>query len=268
MLDPFNLIIVVFAVALIPFLAVVATSFVKISVILLLVRNALGVQQIPPNMALNALAIILSGYIMAPTLYQSYKNITATSRFMLPPVTEQQPGQVGPPLGGEEVTPGVSPSLAPPPITERPAVPPGTPQSLRRPAPSPVSTRDIAEIYVAGRGPILDFLNKHAAPKEKVFFLESARRLWPEEMLQDLSEQSLFVVLPAFTVSQLREAFEIGFLLYLPFIAIDLVVSNILLALGMMMVSPLTISLPFKLFLFVMVDGWSRLILGIVSTYV
>lgn len=67
--------------------------------------------------------------------------------------------------------------------------------------------------------------------------------------------------------TQLREAFEIGFLLYLPFIIIDLVVSNILLAMGMMMVSPLTISLPFKLFLFVMIDGWSRLILGLVVGY-
>ncbi|MEM6678146.1 MAG: EscR/YscR/HrcR family type III secretion system export apparatus protein, partial [Pseudomonadota bacterium] len=75
------------------------------------------------------------------------------------------------------------------------------------------------------------------------------------------------IVLPAFTVTELREAFEIGFLLYLPFIAIDLIVSNILLAMGMMMVSPLTISLPFKLFLFVMVDGWSRLIVGLVETY-
>jgi type III secretion protein R len=72
---------------------------------------------------------------------------------------------------------------------------------------------------------------------------------------------------PAFTVSQLTKAFEIGFLLYLPFIAVDLIVSNILLAMGMMMVSPLTISLPFKLFLFVVVDGWTRLIHGLVLSY-
>jgi type III secretion protein R len=68
-------------------------------------------------------------------------------------------------------------------------------------------------------------------------------------------------------VSELTTAFEIGFLIYLPFIVIDLIVSNILLAMGMMMVSPLTISLPFKLFLFVMMDGWSRLIHGLVLTY-
>ena len=73
--------------------------------------------------------------------------------------------------------------------------------------------------------------------------------------------------MPAFTVTELTSAFQIGFLLYLPFIAIDLIVSNILLAMGMMMVSPMTISLPFKLLLFVLVDGWTRLIHGIVLTY-
>ena len=75
------------------------------------------------------------------------------------------------------------------------------------------------------------------------------------------------MLVPAFTVSELTAAFEIGFLIYLPFIAIDLIVSNILLAMGMMMVSPMTISLPFKLLLFVLLDGWARLIHGIVLTY-
>ena len=73
--------------------------------------------------------------------------------------------------------------------------------------------------------------------------------------------------LPAFTVTELSEAFKIGFLIYLPFIALDMVVANILLALGMMMLSPVTISLPFKLFLFVAVDGWTRLVHGLVLSY-
>ena len=75
------------------------------------------------------------------------------------------------------------------------------------------------------------------------------------------------VLVPAFTVTELTEAFQIGFLLYLPFIVIDLIVSNILLALGMMMVSPMTISLPFKLMLFVIVNGWTKLVHGLVLTY-
>jgi type III secretion protein R len=211
--DPLNLIFVLALAALFPFLAVVATSFVKISVVFLLIRNALGVQQIPPNMALNALAIILSGYIMAPTFVETYDLLSK---------------------GNHTFT----------------------------------SAEGLKSAYEVGKAPLTKFLNAHAAEREKLFFMESAKSLWPKELADQLSPDSIVVVLPAFTVSQLREAFEIGFLLYLPFIAIDLIVSNILLAMGMMMVSPLTISLPFKLFLFVMIDGWSRLILGLVKTYV
>jgi type III secretion protein R len=210
--DPLNLIIVLAIAALLPFLAVVATSFVKIAVVFSLVRNALGVQQIPPNLALNALAIILSAYVMTPVIVETYD------------------------------------LLAPAKIDY------GTAAGLQT-------------AYQLGSGPLTRFLNAHAAQREKVFFLESARNLWPKKISDGLSPDNIAIVLPAFTVSQLREAFEIGFLLYLPFIAIDLIVSNLLLAMGMMMVSPLTISLPFKLFLFVMVDGWSRLILGLVKTY-
>lgn len=213
MIDPLNLILVLAAAGMVPFLAVVATSFVKFAVVLLLVRNALGVQQIPPNIALNALAIILSGYIMAPVFIETYTIL-------------QEGGHA---FGTQE---------------------------------------EITAAYHAAKGPLTHFLDTHADTREKTFFLESARRLWPPELYEKIDIASLVVVLPAFTVSQLREAFEIGFLLYLPFIAIDLIISNILLALGMMMVSPLTISLPFKLFLFVMVDGWSRLILGLVETYI
>lgn len=213
MIDPLNLIFIVAAAALFPFIAVVATSFIKLSVVFLLVRNAIGVQNIPPNMALNALAIILSGYIMAPVAVETFNILAA------------QPQDFG-------------------------------------------SMEGLRNAYEVGRGPIIEFLDRHASEREKIFFLEAARNLWPPEMAAMLTEDSLAVVLPSFTVTQLREAFEIGFLLYLPFIAIDLIVSNILLAMGMMMVSPLTISLPFKLFLFVMIDGWSRLILGLVQTYV
>ena len=78
----------------------------------------------------------------------------------------------------------------------------------------------------------------------------------------------MLIVIPAFMVSELTAAFEIGFLLFLPFVVIDLVISNILMAMGMMMVSPVTISLPLKLFLFVMIDGWSRLIHGLIQTYI
>lgn len=212
-MEPLNLILALGAAAFVPFMAVVATSFIKIAVVLLLVRNALGVQQIPPNMALNALAIILSGYIMAPVFFQTFMIV--------------QEGNFD--FGNLE---------------------------------------GLQEAYNASKGPLIEFLDKHAEGREKLFFLKATAELWPADLAAMADENSIFVILPAFTISQLREAFEIGFLLYLPFVAIDLVVSNILLAMGMMMVSPLTISLPFKLFLFVMVDGWSRLILGLVKTYI
>ncbi len=211
-MDPLNLILVLAGAAIVPFLAVVATSFIKIAVVLMLVRNALGVQQIPPNMALNALAIILTGYIMAPVGVATY-DIMIAGNFDFSNVA------------GFEAA------------------------------------------FNAGKIPLVEFLDRHADDRERAFFLTATRELWPEDMHERVTEDSIFILLPAFTTSQLREAFEIGFLLYLPFVAIDLIVSNILLAMGMMMVSPLTISLPFKLFLFVMVDGWSRLILGLVETY-
>ena len=91
--------------------------------------------------------------------------------------------------------------------------------------------------------------------------------MWPVEMRESATADNLLILVPAFTVSELTSAFEIGFLIYLPFIVIDLIISNILLAMGMMMVSPMTISLPFKLLLFVMIDGWTKLIHGLVLTY-
>ena len=212
MIDPLNLILGLVVAGLVPFIAVVATSFIKISVVLLLVRNALGVQQIPPNMVLNALAIIMSGYIMAPVLVETF-DILAGGNYQFDTVDS------------------------------------------------------VRETFNAAKDPLVTWLKTHADLREKTFFVEAAREIWPESLKPAANEDNLAIILPAFTVSQLREAFEIGFLLYLPFIAIDLIVSNILLALGMMMVSPLTISLPFKLFLFVMVDGWSRLILGLITTY-
>ena len=97
--------------------------------------------------------------------------------------------------------------------------------------------------------------------------MRTAQRMWGPKLSEGITQRDFIVLMPAFVVSELTAAFQIGFLLYLPFVVIDLIVSNILLAMGMMMVSPVTISLPLKLFLFVMVDGWSRLIQGLVLTY-
>ena len=100
------------------------------------------------------------------------------------------------------------------------------------------------------------FLEKNTEKENVEFFERAAQKLGNETILK---KDSLFILLPAFTMGQLEAAFKIGFLLYLPFIAIDLIISNILLALGMMMVSPVTISIPFKILLFILVGGWQKL---------
>lgn len=210
--DPLTLIVLASVLALIPFLAVMVTSYVKLVVVLSLVRNALGVQQIPPNMVLNGIAVILTIYIMAPIGQQTFATLEK--------------------------------------------------EDLKN-----LSVESIKGIMDRSSTPIRKFLAYHTADREKAFFLDTARRLWGNKAQVKIEKDDFFVLIPAFTVSELTAAFQIGFLLYLPFIAIDLIVSNILLAMGMMMVSPMTISLPFKLLLFVLVDGWARLIHGLVITY-
>ena len=111
------------------------------------------------------------------------------------------------------------------------------------------------------------FMLKNSRAEQRDFFVRTARQLWGPEQAAALRETDLIVLVPAFLLSELTVAFQVGFLLYLPFVIIDLIVSNILMAMGMMMVSPVTISMPLKLFLFVMVDGWSRLIQGLVLSY-
>lgn len=209
-LDPIVLSLLLGLLALIPIILITTTSFLKLAIVMSLVRNALGVQQAPPNMAIYSLALILTVYIMAP---------------------------VGQEIG--ELVKGGGPMTA---------------ESV---------VRDVQR----GFEPLRKFMVTNSKPQQREFFLGNARKLWPEKMAADARPEDFLIVAPAFVVSELTAAFEIGFLLYLPFVVIDLIVSNILMAMGMMMVSPITISLPLKLFLFVMVDGWSRLIHGLVTTY-
>ena len=217
--DPISLAVVLALLALVPLAAVMTTSFLKIAVVLTLVRNALGVQQVPPNMALYGLALILSAYVMGPVVMQ---------------------------IGDELRTPPA-------------AVAPGAPAADR--------LEGIMDAVARGAEPMRAFMLKNSRPEQRDFFVRTARELWGEQAARNLKEDDLLVLIPSFRVSELTAAFQIGFLLYLPFVIIDLIVSNILLAMGMMMVSPVTISMPLKLFLFVMVDGWTRLIQGLVLSY-
>lgn len=210
--DPFLIIAALTILSLAPFVAIMVTSYVKLVVVFSLVRNALGIQQIPPNMVLNGMAVILTLFIMAPLASEIHDTVQ-----------------------GEDF-----------------------------------SNRSFENMLVIGekaQEPFKVFLLKHCRDDVRVFFYKAARQLWPPEKAQDIHNESLIILVPSFAVSELTAAFEIGFLIYLPFIAIDLIISNILMAMGMMMVSPLTISLPFKLLLFVLLDGWQTLIYGLIMTY-
>jgi len=220
--DPVSLAVALALLALVPLAAVMMTSFLKITVVLALVRNAMGVQQVPPNMALYGLALILSAYVMGPVAVQMGHELQAA----------------------REATAQTAPGGKP-----------------------PDQMGALLDAVSRGAKPVRAFMLKNSRVEQRDFFMRSARQLWGEEQARDLKEDDLLVLVPAFVVSELRAAFEIGFLLYLPFVVIDLIVSNILLSMGMMMVSPVTISMPLKLFLFVMVDGWTRLIQGLVLSY-
>jgi type III secretion protein R len=132
------------------------------------------------------------------------------------------------------------------------------------------TTRDTQRMVAAidtVKEPLREFLVKHAAPRERAFFLKTARRMAGEERATMIGDTDFVVVIPAFVVSELSTAFQIGFLIFLPFLVIDLVVANVLLAMGMMMMSPVTVALPFKLLLFVLIDGWVKLVHGLVLSY-
>jgi type III secretion protein R len=115
--------------------------------------------------------------------------------------------------------------------------------------------------------PLKDFMLKQVNPDTQIMFMETARQLWPEEIYQGTQKESYLILIPSFVISELQKGLQIGFLIYLPFIIIDLLISNILLALGMQMVSPTTISLPLKILLFVLVEGWGKLLQSLALSY-
>lgn len=212
--NPVILLGVLAVLGLAPFIAIMVSSYLKLVVVMYILRNALGLQQVPPNLAVNGLAIILSIYIMAPVGMQVADVFQSHNVSM---------------------------------------------ENLGNPA--------LLEAAQESLEPVRTFLAKHSDEIERSFFAETTKKMWPPGEAENISHSHFLVLLPAFTVSQLKAGFETGFLLYLPFVTIDLIVSNILLAMGMMMMSPMTISLPFKILLFVMVDGWTRLIHGLVLSF-
>ena len=130
------------------------------------------------------------------------------------------------------------------------------------------SLETVIEAADRAKEPLREFLLKHASPRDRALFAGLARRLRTPAEQAGITDRDLLVAVPAFLTSELRRAFEIGFLLFLPFLVVDMVIANLLLALGMHMLSPTTVSLPFKLLLFVLADGWQLLLRGLVESYV
>lgn len=200
---------------LLPFVIIGVTCFTKFAVVLGLLRNALGVQQIPPNIVLYSMATILSAYVMLPVFLESGAQVDK-------------------------------------------AMASGRPVLSR--------TQEIVK-------PFLEFTQKHANPDEVAFFEETAHKLWGDKLANELTGKNatnlskLIIAMPAFMLSELTKAFQIGFLLFLPFVVIDLIVSNVLLALGMSTLSPITVSLPIKLLLFIGLNGWQRVLESLALSY-
>jgi type III secretion protein R len=219
---PLFILIVLIAVALAPFIVMMATAFVKLSVVLALIRNALGTQQVPPNIVITGLAMILTIYIMAPVGYQVYRE------------------------AGSVINQG----------TNQPLISQATVELL-------VKAADV------GKEPVRAFLVQHAHQGEVDLFYNMARKLEKDDAEREKIGRNDFLnLIPAFAVSELSEAFQIGFVIFLPFLIIDIVVANILLSLGMFQISPITIALPFKLLLFVLMDGWHLIVKGLILGYV
>lgn len=124
------------------------------------------------------------------------------------------------------------------------------------------------EVVKSGQEPVREFLVRHSSFQNRTLFVQMSKRLYKDSTLApELTDRDFWVIIPAFMITELSEAFQIGFMIFLPFLVVDMVVSNILLSLGMFQLSPVTVSLPFKLLLFVLVDGWALIIEGLVKGY-
>lgn len=203
-----EIVILLTIIMLIPSIVIMMTSFTRIVIILSFTRNAIGIQQVPPNMVLTGLALFLTLFIMSPVLGQINTNAYI-------PYREGQ-------------------------ITQQEAV-------------------------ARAQVPLKEFMLRETEVSSLQLFLELSGE--EQTNITDTSELAMTVVIPAFMTSEIKRAFMAGFLIYLPFLLIDIVVASTLMSMGMIMLPPATISLPFKIMLFVTVDGWGLLFSSIVRSF-
>jgi flagellar biosynthetic protein FliP len=189
-----------------PAILIMMTSFIRLTVVFSLLRQALGTQQMPPNQIMLGLALLLTFFIMTPVYNEIDK------------------------------------------------------EALR-----PYLAEEISQTEALNRAfkPLRAFMLKQTRKKDISLFLEISK----SEKPKNLEEIPALVLISAFATSELKTAFQIGFVIYIPFLVIDMVVASVLLSMGMMMLPPFMISLPFKLMLFVLIDGWYLLIGSMVKSF-
>lgn len=193
-------------ISLLPSLLVMMTSFARIVIVLSFLRNALGIQQTPPNMVLIGIAIFLTLFIMDPVIQEI--NASAYTPYKNQEITQEE-------------------------------------------------ALDRAQV------PIKEFMLRNTEDSSLELFTDIAGT----EQVEEVQELPMSVVIPAFMTSELKRAFTIGFLLFIPFLLIDIIVASTLMSMGMMMLPPAMISLPFKLLLFVTVNGWELLFSTMVESF-
>lgn len=211
-INPIGLIVTIASLSILPLVAVSCTAFLKISAVLLILRNAIGVQQVPSNMVLYGISMVMTLLIMGPILTDA----------------------------GQRFAPGGQ---------------------------MPVTGVEVLESINASIPPFKAFMLSNVDPDYLDSFHKTAQQFQKKYDAAPVDKTDLFVVMPAFVASELSEAFRIGLYLYLPFVIIDLAVSSALMALGMMMVSPMSLTVPAKIVLFVAVEGWAKVLQGLVNSY-
>jgi type III secretion protein R len=264
--NPIVMVIVLGALSLAPFVLIMLTSFVKISVVLSILRNALGTQQVPPNQVITGLAFVLSIFIMVPVARQMYEvagNVSNTRDIFSEASVKSIYDAAG--RGKEPLRRFLSRHAHP---NDRVLF---MELAARLEAAAQERERLAREAQAAPAPPAQPAAQGEAQPPpaaEPPAPPPAAAPAKPSAPPVRLDKDDFQVLIPAFVTSELKEAFQIGFLIFVPFIIIDMVVANVLLAMGMSMLSPSVISLPFKLLLFVLVDGWFLIVRGLVLSYV
>ncbi|MFN8615620.1 MAG: flagellar type III secretion system pore protein FliP [Dehalococcoidia bacterium] len=201
-----QLLLLVTVLSMAPAILVMVTSFTRIIIVLSLVRNAIGIPQLPPNQVMIGLALFLTAFVMAPAIKQ---------------------------INNEAVQPYLNGTL-----TQQ-------------------------EAFNRGEAPLRTFMLKQTRQQDLGLFL----KLSDTEKPETVDDVPTYVLVPAFTISELKTAFQMGFVMFVPFLIIDLIVSSALLSMGMMMLPPVIVSLPFKILLFVLVDGWYLIIGSLVGSF-